>query len=75
MPSVFAAGDPRYERVEAIKALSSSVRVERLLPVGLVQTVEERERVLHLDFIFHFEGLTSSVSSQPDLSSSVKGLA
>jgi len=72
MPSVFAVGDPRYERVDAIKTLSSSVRVERLLAVGLVQTVGDCERVLHLDDIFHFEGLTS-MSSQPDLSSSVKG--
>jgi len=72
MPSVFAVGDPRYERVDAIKTLSSSVRVERLLAVGLVQAVGDCERVLHLDDIFHFEGLTS-MSSQPDLSSSVKG--
>ena len=72
MPSVFAVGDPRYERVDAIKTLSSSVRVDRLLAVGLVQAVGDCERVLHLDDIFHFEGMTS-MSSQPDLSSSVKG--
>lgn len=70
-PRVFAVGEPRYESVEAIKA-SSSVSTVLMVGVGL-----EQVEILIDDefpaFSLAFGPLTSNISSQADLYSTVKG--
>ena len=76
MPRVLAVGEPRYESVEVMNALSSSVGDASRLGVGLVQTEGDSDndgRLLEENV--HLEDLSSSMSSQPDLSSNVAGEA
>ena len=75
MPRVLAVGEPRYESVEAMNALSSSVGDASPLGTGLVQTEGDGDGdgALFLEENVHLEDFTSSMSSQPDLSSSVVG--
>jgi len=77
MPRVLAVGEPRYESVEVMNALSSSVGDASPLGVGLVQTEGDGESngKLFLEENVHLEDLSSSMSSQPDLSSNVAGEA
>ena len=68
IPSDLAVREPRYESVDAMNALSSSVFEE--LGVGLGG---DGEGVPFLGKNFHLFVLLSSISSHPDLNSSVKG--
>lgn len=70
IPSDLAVGESRYESVEAINALSSSMCDDRWLGVGLGG---DGEGVVLLGKNFHLDALVSSMSSHPDLSSSVRG--
>jgi len=67
IPSDLAVGEPRYESVDTMNALSSSKFEESLLGVGLGG---DGEGVPFLDNNFHLADLVSSMSSHPDLSSS-----